>query len=140
MEGMITDKNGNTYSDWVAREQPKQKRRDYKPAPGRVTVIREKINDHYVADEQVNIVKPTMAVEFEEVFSIFATVARIGDPIPGTMAPFFKKGDVVSIIPGLFTEVQLPGGTVWQGPWSAVSGVFCEIDENASDNKETDND
>lgn len=105
---------------------PKQKRRDYKPAPGRVTVLREVVSGHF--NEELDIVKPVKTVDSDRVFAIFATVARVGDTPPGALAPFFKKGDVVSILPSMFDEVELsPGLSVWVGPVASVTGVFEEV-------------
>jgi hypothetical protein len=101
--------------------------RDYKPGPGRVTVLRERVSQHYVKDETVDIAKAIPYAEMEEVFSIFAVVARVGDSAPGGMQPWFTKGDVVTIQHSLFDEVQIsPNLSVWNGPYAAITGVFVE--------------
>lgn len=105
--------------------------RDYKPAPGRVTVLRERVSQYYVKDDTVDIAKAIPYAELEEVFSIFAVVARVGDSLPSGMQPWFKKGDVVTIQHSLFDEVQIsPNLSVWNGPYSAITGVFMEPAEN----------
>ncbi len=108
-----------------------QKPRNYKPGPGRVTVLREITQTHYVKDEDVDLAKPLMATERDKVFTIFATVARVGDQLPGGIAPWFSKGDLVSVIPSMFDEIELaPGMYVFCGPFSAVTGIFEEVMED----------
>lgn len=107
----------------VPEDQAPQRRRDYRPSPGRVTVIRTKAKQFH--NEELGIVTSELEKEREEFFSIYATVARIGAPVPGGIEPWFDEGDVVTIVHSMFEEVDLvPGFSVWNGPFSAVTGVF----------------
>lgn len=142
---MITDNNGtpishiaNALAVSLPEEHPatppKQKRRDYKPAPGRVTVLRDVTDKYYVRDEELDIVKSPMQIQYEESFAIFATVARVGDQLPGGPAPFFQKGDVVSILPSMADRIEIaPGFSVWCLPFSAVTGKFEEVMDAAAE-------
>lgn len=99
------------------------KRRDYLPAPGRVTVLRDPLDTHYVKDDDVDIVKVTDA--WDEMMNVYATVARIGRK--GDEPLWFDEGDSVTIEPSLFREVKLTNElSVWIGPHAAITGVFTE--------------
>lgn len=125
---MTTDTTSTPVTTLAAMEALPRKRRDYKPAPGRVTVLRERVESHY--SKELDLVKHPSQVEFEQAFAIFATVARVGDPISGGTPCWFAKGDVVSIIPSMFERVELaPGLDVWVGPASAVTGKFEDVPE-----------
>lgn len=114
----------------MSQPDNQERPRDYRPSPGRVTVIRTKAKTHYVKDDAVDIAVPVSEMDRQEFFSIYATVARVGDPVPGGIEPWFQKGDVVTIVPSLFVEVNLvPGMSIWNGPFSAVSGVFEDPEE-----------
>lgn len=122
---MIVDNEGNVTSSIAdALQAPAPpKPRNYKPGPGRVTVLREQVKAHY--NEELDLAKPVQQIQFEKAFSIFATVARVGDILPGGMVPWFRKGDLITIIPSMFDEVELaPGMYVFCGPFSAVTGIF----------------
>lgn len=99
----------------------------YKPAPGRVTVLRHEVDHQLIKNDALDLVKDTYTIEVQTTFNIHATVASIGDPIPGGIAAFFKKGDHITIEPSSFREVRLsPELTVWVGPIGAVTGVFAD--------------
>lgn len=103
------------------------KRRDFQPAPGRVSVLRVPIPETFVKGGLIVNPDTTSA----EVFNLEATVARIGDTIDGGTEPWFSVGDLVVIEPSLFREVQLaPGLSVWNGPFAAIQGRLVEIQPN----------
>lgn len=128
---MIVDNEGNMTSsiaDALNAPAPRPKPRKYKPSPGRVTVLREQVKEHY--NKELDLAKPVQQINFEKAFSIYATVARVGDQLPGGVEPWFKKGDLVTIIPSMFDEVELAIGMyVFCGPFSAVTGIFEDEEE-----------
>lgn len=131
---MIVDANGNMTSDIAGAlgrrmedppVEPPELRREYVPAPGRVTVLRDKVSRRY--DTTLDIVKHEGIAKWEDAFTIFATVAVVGAQLPGGMAPWFDRGDKITIIPSMFDEIELsPTLTVFCGPFSAVTGKFVD--------------
>lgn len=114
----------------VLEKKPEpEKRRDFRPAPGRVLVLRQDVNPFY---EGTKIEKPVDALEMEQVFNTEAIVARIGDTINGGMEPWYAVGERVVIEPAIFKEVRLsPTFSAWHGPFAGVQGVFEEVDEES---------
>jgi len=102
---------------------PSPKRgRDLKPSPGRLLVMRQKV------EPTINgIAKPQDTIDREEAFNIFATVVAVGDRAAGGGAPWFKKGDVVTIEPSMARQVELADGMAVEIiPFAAVTGVFAD--------------
>lgn len=116
-----------------------QRRRDYVPAPGRVTVLRHKAPKKY-ENTSLDLAKRMDYAQRDDWFSIYATVARIGRQAPGAAEIWFAVGDVVTIAHSMFDEIELaPGDSVWCGPVAAVTGKFEEIDEKGEvDGREKD--
>jgi hypothetical protein len=111
----------------TGEELTKPKRRDYRPAPGKVTVMRHEV-ERKIQSDVLDLEKDVATLELEERFNIHATVARVGEQLPNGIAPFFQQGDHVTIEPSLFREVALsPTLSVWCGPFAGVSGVFEEV-------------
>lgn len=136
---MILDANGSPTSSIASafgtrapevtpEVAPQPKNRDYRPAPGKVTLLRQAVETHFVKDAELDIVKPDP--ESETLFQIFAKVVRVGEQAPNGMAPFFTEGQIVTVEPSMLREVPLgPNLTVWIAPFMAVTGVFADDNE-----------
>lgn len=103
---------------------PPVRPQDYRPAPNRVVVLRQKVERTFKHGE-LELARHEDYADRDDRFNIYATVARVS--WPAGMTPWFEKGDRVTISPSLFDEVELmPGKTVHVGPIGAVTGVFFD--------------
>lgn len=136
----LVDSSGNTISpiaDALGAGQPAPKpetktRRNYVPGPGRVTVVRHKV-ERTIKHGELTLEKDIRYAELEDEFSIYATVAVVGKQLPGGLEPWFERGETVSILPSLFDAIELsPELTVHCGPFGGVTGKFVEEDETVS--------
>ena len=106
-------------------QAPPRRGRDLRPSPGRLLVMRQKV------ETTINgIQKAPETIEREEAFNIFATVVAVGEQTPGGSAPWFKKGDVVTIEPSMARQIELAEGVAVELiPFAAVTGVFADEPE-----------
>lgn len=100
---------------------------EYQPSPGRCLLIRK------IPEEMVgSIVKPEVAIQFEQAFETQCTVVAVGAPMSGGMAPWFKRGDVVDAEPAFMQRSRRIAGNfeVFNVPYSAVLGVYVVAETN----------
>jgi hypothetical protein len=102
------------------------KPRYLRASPGRVLLVREKVNRFY--DEAKQFEKHADVIESEERFNIHAQIVRVGPKLDRD--PWFKKGDFVIVTPSLLKEVQLDDEkSVYVAPFSAVDAVWSDTDD-----------
>jgi hypothetical protein len=109
--------------------EPTPGRGSLNPSPGRLLVMREPVLPYYERNG-IRFDKTPDVIEMEEARNIFATVVAIGAHAPNGPAPWFQRGDVVTIEPSMFREIELiEGKRVELGPFAAVTGVFSSPED-----------
>jgi hypothetical protein len=97
---------------------------DIRPAPGMLLLVRIAEASEYWSEE-AGIVRPVD--EWRERTSPYAQIVRVGEDKPDLgIRAFFQKGDYVLVNHSLLEAVEMPEGTFYLAPFSAVKAVFCD--------------
>lgn len=103
---------------------------DYRPSPGRVLLARQTVEDSFVDDGEIRIIKAEITKEQEATWEAPSTVIAVGETIPGGIKPWFSRGAIVEVEPSFMMRPRqlTPTLTVFNVPFAAIIGVLADGD------------